>query len=134
MALSLSKKTAGRVWNHVNLGNLYSMLPGNIIRFIPDDLPSNVIRLLTAEPPGGRPHHGVNLGNFYRKTSPAEFNYTRGWAYFEDGSVYISSHGQSHDQFQQRMNIAARFIQRPSKVKDALEKKNSNQTQLIMIE
>ncbi|KAJ4325969.1 hypothetical protein N0V94_000334 [Neodidymelliopsis sp. IMI 364377] len=89
---------------------------------------------MTAEPPGGRPHHGVNLGNLYRKTSPAEFNYTRGWAYFDDGSVYISSHGQSHDQFQQRMNIAARFIQRRSKVKDALEKKNSNQTQLIMIE
>ncbi|USP82453.1 hypothetical protein yc1106_09727 [Curvularia clavata] len=83
--------------NYVNLGRLYSIPPWG-----------------TVPPYGlaGPQKNPVNLGNLY---SNSQSKYPSGWAYFEDGSIFILPQGWcSHDTLEARMKILAHFVRSPT--------------------
>lgn len=102
--------------NYVNLGKLYSIPPWGIV------------------PPYGlvRPQsNSVNLGNLY---SRAQSKRPSGWAYFEDGSVFILPFGWcAHDVFESRMKIAAHFVNGPTPRMQQVRAKNSDMKRFIVI-
>ncbi|KAF9699189.1 hypothetical protein EKO04_002986 [Ascochyta lentis] len=117
----------GFVQNFLNLGNLYSLQPWQeSLRW----------RLAPKRRVDGSPQHGVNLGNLYRTTFEAEYLQPRGWAYFEDGSIFVARHFYDHHKFQQLMNIAAHFVRDPSDAKAVLASKRTShgQKQLVLME
>ncbi|KAF2632682.1 hypothetical protein BU25DRAFT_80275 [Macroventuria anomochaeta] len=115
------------VRNFVNLGRLYSLSQKEKMEM--DRLP----RL-----PKGRytgfPRHGVNLGNLFRGTTIYDYMQPPGWAYFEDGSIFVARARYDHHDMQQIMNFAAFFLRDPSNGKRALRKEHTGQTQLILLE
>ncbi|KZM19905.1 uncharacterized protein EKO05_0004287 [Ascochyta rabiei] len=124
--LARASKTAV-VQNFVNLGNFYSLQPWQeSLRW----------RLAPKRRVDGSPQHGVNLGSLYRATFEAEYLQPRGWAYFEDGSIFVARHFYDHDEFQQLMNIAAYFVRSPSDAKAGLASRRTKhgQAQLVLIE
>ncbi|XP_014551586.1 hypothetical protein COCVIDRAFT_42137 [Bipolaris victoriae FI3] len=102
--------------NYVNLGKLYSIPPWGIV------------------PPYGlvRPQsNSVNLGNLY---SRAQSKRPSGWAYFEDGSVFILPFGWcAHNVFESRMKIAAHFVNGPTPRMQQVRAKNSDMKRFVVI-
>jgi hypothetical protein len=115
----------GLVQNFVNLGRLYSIKQWQkpfTWRRVPVPVYNNT----------GLPKHGVNLGDLYR----ASRQRAQGWAYFEDGSVFVARHHHEHDVFQHTMNIAAQFVLGWSDAKGALISQTSydSETRMIVLE
>jgi hypothetical protein len=106
-----------RIWrNFVNLGNLYSVPPWG---------PVPTLALSHVQ------NNGVNLGDLY--TNPKRRR-PYGWAYFEDGSIFILRAGWlSHDKFEERMRIVARFLHDPWPRLKALQEQNAMEKRLILI-
>ena len=103
--------------NFVNLGKLYS---------VPAWGPAA---------PFGSKHvqnNAVNLGDLYTPHKEAS-RPPGGWAYFEDGSVFVVPYGFSHDVLEKRMNLAARFVNSPSPKIQATRQKDPQQKRLIVI-
>jgi hypothetical protein len=102
--------------NYVNLGRLYSIPPWGTV------------------PPYGliRPQNNfVNLGNLYSRSTS---KYPPGWAYFDDGSVFILPSGWCpHDAFEARMKIAAHFVSSPTPKMQQTRAKNPHMKRLIVI-
>ena len=115
----------GLVQNFVNLGNFYSLQPWQT---------SPRFRFTPKYNAAGLPRHRVNLGKLYRATANLEYLQPQGWAYFEDGSVFVARHNYDHCNFQGIMNLAAYFVRDPSDAKAALDRKDHHQMQMIMVE
>jgi hypothetical protein len=100
--------------NYVNLGNLYSIPQHVLMRpFSP------------VEP------NMVNLGNLY---TPSKDKRPPGWAYFDDGSVFILPYGWfSHDAFEARMKIAAYFVNGPTPKMQEMRRENVHRKRFIII-
>jgi hypothetical protein len=100
--------------NYVNLGTLYSIPQHVLMR------PFGVVE----------PSH-VNLGNLY---VPIKDKRPPGWAYFDDGSVFILPYGWfSHDAFEARMKIAAHFVNGPTPKMQEKKQKNNLWKRFIII-
>ena len=115
------------VTNLVKLGKLHS-------------ISQRTLSTLTSESPlrredyTGFPPHGVNLGTLYRGTRPNDRKLPRGWAFFEDGSIYVERLGHDHDGLQENMNMAAYFVRNPTSKTIKLPRKDDRQTQMILLE
>lgn len=99
--------------NFVNLGKLYSLQPGS--------------RKSTckATNPLYRP------GPPYVKRRP-RFQAALGWAYFEDGSVFINAYPKlSYDPFEAEMNRLLPFILQPSPSLAQIRQEDPEQRRLI---
>jgi len=93
--------------NFVNLGRLYS------------------------SPPWGGPRNAVNLGNLYTTSSPKR---PIGFAYFEDGSVFIKARAYAElDTFEAEMNLLQPFVRGPSPKLDQIRQTNAERQRLIVI-
>lgn len=103
--------------NFVNLGRLYSIPPWGSV------------------PPFGlaRPqHNSVNLGALYARSKSKN---PIGYAYFEDGSVFILPFAWlPHDAFEARMKIAAQFVSGPTPKMREIRKTNRQMERFIIIE
>jgi hypothetical protein len=101
--------------NYVNLGNLYSIPPWGRV------------------PPFGlttQQYNSVNLGNLYARKS----KFPTGWAYFEDGSVFLLPFvWLPHEAFEARMKIAAHFISGPTPRMQEMRRENPHNTRFIII-
>ncbi|KAI2478663.1 hypothetical protein Ptr902_09629 [Pyrenophora tritici-repentis] len=101
--------------NYVNLGRLYSMPPYAIT-------PSRGLV---------RSRNTVNLGNLYassRSLTPP------GWAYFDDGSVFIlPARWLPHDVFEARMKIAAHFVSEPTPKMQEMRHNDQRRKRCIII-
>lgn len=71
------------VVNQVNLGRLYSLLQRDayLLGGASSVSPSRYL---------GYPTHGANLGKLYRGHEYRDQRYPQGWAYFDDGSMFIA--------------------------------------------
>lgn len=85
-------------------------------------------------------HNFVNLTGLYQGPSfkvrpPFRLNGARpGWAYFEDGSVFFPRFPYTHEELQEVMKLAASFVRNPSDGKHTLQRKDSSQTRMILLE
>jgi hypothetical protein len=102
--------------NYVNLGGLYSIPPwGTVPSFGLTRPQSNT----------------VNLGTLYARS---KFKYPTGWAYFEDGSVFILPFAWlPHDAFEARMKIAAHFVSGPTPKMQEIRRENPHRKRFIII-
>lgn len=103
--------------NLVNLGSLYSVPPRGSVASL------GLARSL---------YNSVNLGGLYARSKR---KYPTGYAYFEDGSVFI--HPQlwlPHDALEARMKIAAHFVNGPTPKMQAIRKQDPHRTRFIIIE
>lgn len=102
--------------NYVNLGSLYSVPPWGTV------------------PPFGlsRPqHNSVNLGSLYARSKS---KFPTGWAYFEDGSVFILPFAWlPHDAFEARMRIAAQFVSGPTPRMQEIRRESPHRKRFIII-
>ncbi|KAI4956101.1 hypothetical protein J4E91_000311 [Alternaria rosae] len=102
--------------NYVNLGSLYSVPPWGTV------------------PPFGlsRPqHNSVNLGSLYARSKS---KFPTGWAYFEDGSVFILPFAWlPHDAFEARMKIAAQFVSGPTPKMQEMRRESPHRKRFIII-
>lgn len=121
-------KKATRVFNRVNLGNLYSLSQNKA--YLLGSMPS-----ISPYRYSGFPSHGVNLGDLYKGAHKNDsWRQPMGWAYFEDGSIFVARSSYDHDDFQRAMNIFAPFVRNPSDANRAPKSKDRHQRQLILIE
>jgi hypothetical protein len=104
----------GAYRNFVNLGSLYSIPQHAVLpRF------------------GLRESNTVNLGNLY---APSKDKRPPGWAYFEDGSVFILPFGwAAHDAFEARMKIAAHFVNGPTPKMQDTRREDVHRKRFIVI-
>ncbi|CAE7206934.1 hypothetical protein PTTW11_09630 [Pyrenophora teres f. teres] len=101
--------------NYVNLGRLYSIPPCAIT-------PSH--GLVTSR-------NTVNLGSLY---APSRSLTPPGWAYFDDGSVFILPAGWfPHHVFEARMKIAAHFVSEPTPKMQELRQNGQHRKRCIII-
>ncbi|KAF1947350.1 hypothetical protein EJ02DRAFT_365678 [Clathrospora elynae] len=102
--------------NFVNLGRLYSVPPWGTVPIYGLTKPQN---------------NFVNLGNLYAHTKNRK---PPGWAYFDDGSVFIAPYGWfPHDVFERRMKIAARFVSDPTPKLQETRRENPHKKRFIII-
>jgi hypothetical protein len=127
MTLSRFRRAAG-VIDRVNLGNLYSLSQSDA--YMKGSIPSmSPYRYI------GLPSHGVNLGDLYKGAHRDDYvRQPLGWAYFEDGSIFVARSRYDHNDFQRAMNIVAPFVRNPSDATDVSKRKNRPRTRLILIE
>lgn len=123
------------VLNFVNLGKLYSRSQKQQL-WLDSQFPSSNRR---REPLVW--YGGLNLGNLYTRTQNAQLLEPRGWAYFEDGSVFFPRERYDHNGLQHLMRIVDPFVRGPPEVRLLLEaKRNFNEkmddqnTQMILLE
>ncbi|KAG9189608.1 hypothetical protein G6011_06476 [Alternaria panax] len=102
--------------NFVNLGRLYSISP---LASVPS-------------PPLVRPRYNrVNLGTLYARSKS---KYPVGYAYFEDGSIFIlPSCWLPHEAFEARMKIAAQFVSGPTPKMQAIRREDPHRKRFIII-
>ncbi|KAF1841602.1 uncharacterized protein K460DRAFT_358334 [Cucurbitaria berberidis CBS 394.84] len=73
----------------------------------------------------------VNLGNLYTRIKVPR---PPGWAYFDDGSIFIVPYGWlPHHGFEKRMSLAASFISSPSPKIQAIRQEDPLRSRLILI-
>lgn len=78
-----------------------------------------------------RPHNSVNLGSLY---APSRSKEPPGWAYFDDGSVFILPFGWfPHHAFEAQMKIAAHFVSEPTPKMQEIGQRNPHQRRYIVI-
>lgn len=77
------------------------------------------------------PRNFVNLGNLYSWWLPVR---PPGWAYFEDGSIFIAPFGHlDHDSFETRMKVAANIVSAPTSNMRAIRQKYPLEKRFIVI-
>ena len=102
--------------NYVNLGRLYSIPPWGTGASLGPNKPSN---------------NTLNLGNLY---ADAKHRRPPGWAYFDDGSIFITPSGWlPHHILEERMQIAAHFVNQPSPKLQAIRQQDPHKKRLILI-
>lgn len=119
------------VVNFVNLGRLYSLSQTG--KFLRDSkLPFS--RQLGE--PSWLLYGGLNLGSLYNRTQPYEYLEPRGWAYFEDGSVFFPRETYNHHELQQVMKILYPYVRNPSDKKRVLQttRNDDRQTRMVLLE
>lgn len=84
------------------------------------------------KPYAGIPCHGVNLGNLYTQAKRVDISQPRGWAYFEDGSVFVPRRNCNHDELQRVMNIAAFLVREPAVQTNGLKKSRSSKQMIVL--
>ena len=111
--------------NQVNLGSLYSLSQrGALLMGGPPTISAHRYE--------GFPSHGVNLGDLYKGDRYHE--YPQGWAYFENGSIFVARSSYDHQDFQRAMNILAPFVRNPSGTNSASEREGHRRMQMIVLE
>lgn len=99
----------------------------------------NLGSLYSIPPPGAGPSFGltrpqynsVNLGSLYARS---KHKFPTGWAYFEDGSVFILPFAWfPHDTFEARMKIAAQFVSGPTPKMQEIRRENPHMKRFIII-
>ncbi|KAI4670319.1 uncharacterized protein J4E79_000600 [Alternaria viburni] len=99
----------------------------------------NLGSLYSISPPGAVPSFGltrpqynsVNLGSLYARSKS---KFPTGWAYFEDGSVFILPFAWfPHDTFEARMKIAAQFVSGPTPKMQEIRRENPHMKRFIII-
>lgn len=119
------------VVNFVNLGRLYS-LPQGQKAFNHQRIP-----YFARSPSQPKPFYGgVNMGGLYRRDYPSPFLEPRGWAYLEDGSVFIARETYSHHDLQQILRIVDYYVRNPTDEMRALQmdRTDDRQTQMVLLE
>jgi hypothetical protein len=76
------------------------------------------------------PHHSVNLGDFYKiRRQPLD-----GWAYLDDGSVFLSPSGWTeHDVLQARLRLAAQYVRDPTPQSQVIRRNDPDRRRLLVI-
>lgn len=115
------------VSNFVNLGRLYSLSQKEKLQL---DRSPRALRVCHR----GNLSHGVNLGNLFEPTHKSDYGQPLGWAYLEDGSIFVPRWSYSFHELQQVMRIVACFARNPSDGESTLKKKDNRQTQMILLE
>lgn len=122
---------AHRTHNFVNLGKLYSLKPwqeSSRLGPAPKDSPVGLPKKRVT--PSGLPQ--TTAGTTKRPLN-AELPH---WAYFEDGSVFITFKRYNHSQFERIMSVLSHFVLGASEVEATLAMKRiyPDQLQMIIIE
>ncbi|KAF2032271.1 hypothetical protein EK21DRAFT_110215 [Setomelanomma holmii] len=108
----------GHVNNFVNLGQLYSRAPW---------------ATLLATKPAQSSKNSVNLGRLYEPIGASKKR-PLGWAYFDDGSVYVHPRDYlDHDTFEARMKVFEHFVLNPSPNLQATRKSDHEKRRLIVV-
>jgi hypothetical protein len=131
--------------NHVKCGRLYSVKTWERSKVVDDLIPpqpgTHKVNLGLLHRSEGRVHvsrempNSANLGRLYapmtldgRKGQPC------GWAYFEDGSVYLNSGPcLSHTKFEAWMKLAAHCLRRPTHEQQQAMTHSERQSQRLFI-
>jgi hypothetical protein len=108
--------------NSVNMGRLYSIPPwGANTSVFRTDIGSII-----------KPRNPVNLGKLYEADRLNKR--MDGWAYLDDGSIFISPIGWTrHDVIEGRLKIAAQFVRDPTPRAQGIRRQDPDRQRFLLI-